>query len=82
MAAGPVISTTPTSFVYEDLVSHVKEIQKQIIETDKILADQLKNKKKMHNELKSRLLTFIDPYGNHLNDKQFRIKISCFELFK
>lgn len=58
-----------SSFVYKDLVSHVKEIQKQIIEIDKILDDQFKNKKIMHNELNSRRLTFIDPYGNHMTEQ-------------
>jgi hypothetical protein len=63
------IHTEPTSFVYEDLVSHVKSIQYQIIEITKFLDDQWKNKNTVRNQFKSRSLIFIDPYGNPIVDK-------------
>jgi len=69
MAAAAVMSTLPSSFVYEDLLSHVQAIQKQISEIGNILDDQWKNKKKMQDELKSHPLTFIDPYGNQMIDQ-------------
>jgi hypothetical protein len=69
MAAAAVMSTLPSSFVYEDLILHVQTIQKQIGEIDNILDDQWKNKKNTRNELKSRSLTFIDPYGNQITDQ-------------
>jgi hypothetical protein len=69
MAAAAVNPTMPSSFVYEDLVSHVQTIQKRVNEIEDILDDRLKNNKKMRNELKSRSLTFIDPYGNHMIDQ-------------
>jgi len=68
MATAAVTPTLPSSFIYEDLVSHVQKIQKQLNEIDNILADQWQNKK-MRNELKSRSLTFIDPYGNQMIDQ-------------
>jgi hypothetical protein len=61
--------TEPTSFVYEDLVSHVKSIQHQIIEITKFLDDQWKNKNTAQNQFKSRSLIFIDPYGNPIVDR-------------
>jgi len=69
MAAAAVMPTLPSSFVYEDLVSHVQAIQKQMSEIDNILDDQWKNKKNMRNQLKSHSLTFIDPYGNQMIDQ-------------
>ncbi|CAF1341803.1 unnamed protein product [Rotaria sordida] len=63
------ISTTPSSFIYEDLVLHVQKIQRKIVEITKFLEDQWEYEKKVQNELKSRLLTFIDPYGNSIVDK-------------
>jgi len=53
-----------SSFVYEDLVSHVQTIQNPIYEIVKILNDRWENEKRKRNELKSRSLIFIDPYGN------------------
>jgi hypothetical protein len=64
MAAAAVISTMPTSFVYEDLVSRVQNIQNQMIQMENILNNQCQTEKKIENELKSRSLTFLDPYGN------------------
>ncbi|CAF3848745.1 unnamed protein product [Rotaria sordida] len=63
------ISTTLSSFIYEDLVLHVQKIQRKIVEITKFLEDQWEYEKKVQNELKSRLLTFIDPYGNSIVDK-------------
>ncbi len=59
--ATPVVST---SFVYEDLIFHIQVIQRQIIEITKFIDEQQKNERKIQNELKSRSLTVIDPYGN------------------
>ena len=61
MASTAVI---PTSFVYEDLVSQVQNIQNQMIQMETILENQCQTTQKIQNELKSRSLTFIDPYGN------------------
>ncbi|CAF3950300.1 unnamed protein product [Rotaria sp. Silwood1] len=69
MAAAGVISTMPTSFVYEDLVSQVQNIQYQMLQMENIFDNQCKTEKKMQNELKSRSLTFIDPYGNRTVNK-------------
>ncbi|CAF1194192.1 unnamed protein product [Adineta steineri] len=49
-----------TSFVYEDLILHIQAVQNQMIEISKFLDDQ----RKIDKELKSRSLTFVDPYGN------------------
>ena len=64
VASAAAISTVPTSFVYEDLVSHVQAIQQQIIEFIKLLDDRQKYEKNIKSELKSRSLIFTDPYGN------------------
>jgi len=58
-------------FVYEDLVSRVETIQNRTVQIENILADRCKNNKKIADELKSRSLTFIDPYGNHMTNKYF-----------
>ncbi|CAF4159693.1 unnamed protein product [Rotaria sordida] len=63
------VSTAPNSFIYEDLVLHVQKIQRKIVEITKFLEDQWEHEKKVQNELKSRLLTFIDPYRNSIGDK-------------
>ncbi|CAF1038746.1 unnamed protein product [Adineta steineri] len=64
MAAADVISTMPSSFTYEALVSQVLTIQNQIIEMETNINNQFQTQMKVQNELKSRSLTFIDPYGN------------------
>jgi hypothetical protein len=64
MAATAVLSPILTSFVYEDLVSKTQAIQRQMIEMENALNDRCKNDKKAPDELQSRSLTFIDPYGN------------------
>jgi ubiquitin/uncharacterized membrane protein YgcG len=69
MASAVVRSTMPVSFVYEDLVSQVQTIQNQMIKMESILDNQWKTEKKVQNELKSRSLTFIDPYGNRTVNK-------------
>jgi len=63
------ISPLATSFVYEDLIIHVQTIQNQMIEAIKFLDDRWKNEKKVRNQLKSRSLVFIDPYGNQTINK-------------
>jgi len=66
MAATSVI---PSSFVYEDLVSKVQIIQNQIFNIQDVLTDRWKNEKRKRDELKSRSLVFIDPYGNRTINK-------------
>jgi hypothetical protein len=66
MAAADVVPKMPSSFVYEDLISKVQAIQLQIIESTKLLAERQENEKKVQNELKSRSLTFVDPYGHSI----------------
>ena len=63
MAVAAVTSPMPTSFVYEDLVSHVQTMQKQMIEVENILANLWTTNKKLQNELKSRSLIFLDHMG-------------------
>jgi hypothetical protein len=53
-----------SSFIYEDLVSHVEVIRNQMFECEKILNNRWNDKKRKRDELKSRSLVFIDPYGN------------------
>ncbi|CAF1190003.1 unnamed protein product [Adineta ricciae] len=72
MATVGVVLPTSSSFVYEDLVSQVQTIQTQMIEMENFLDNQWEKNKKMQSELKSRSLTFIDPYGN-------RTKIKCMD---
>jgi hypothetical protein len=64
-AAIPKLSS---SFVYEDLVSHFQSIRNQTIDMKRILDNRCKFEKHLFNELRSRSLTFIDPYGNHMKD--------------
>jgi hypothetical protein len=66
LAAVPAM---PTSFVYEELVLHVQKIQYQSIEMTKFLDDRWKNEKNIENQLKSRSLTIVDPYGNSIANK-------------
>ena len=65
----PTVSVVSNSFVYEDLVSHVQTIQNQMIEAIKFLDQRWTNDKKIQNQLKSRSLTIIDPYGNPIKNK-------------
>jgi hypothetical protein len=66
MASADVIPKMPASFVYENLIRKVQLIQLQIIESTKLLAERQENEKKVQNELKSRSLTFVDPYGHSI----------------
>lgn len=65
----PVIPTVPTSFIYEDFVSHIETVQDQINGITTFVDEQQKNDKKVQNELKSRSLTFVDLYGNPIVKK-------------
>jgi hypothetical protein len=58
-----------SSFVYEDLISHIQTIRNQMFEIENILSNRWKNEKRKRDELKSRSLVFIDPYGNRTVDK-------------
>lgn len=53
-----------TSFIYEELISHVLSIQSQIVQGIKYLNDRSTKEKALKTQLKSRSLTIIDPYGN------------------
>jgi hypothetical protein len=57
------------SFNYEELISKVRTIQNQTIGIEGILHDR--SKKKLFDELKTRSLTIIDPYGNPITNKYF-----------
>jgi ubiquitin len=65
----PTVSIVSNSFVYEDLVAHVQTIQNEMIEAIKFLDERWTKEKKIHNQLKSRSLTIIDPYGNPIGNK-------------
>ena len=69
MAAAAIVSTMPSSFVYEDLLSHATMIQLQMVEATKSLDHQCTNDQKTQNQLQSRSLTIIDPYGNPISEK-------------
>ncbi|CAF1497720.1 unnamed protein product [Rotaria sordida] len=69
MAAAAIPSITPDSFRYQDLVSQVQAIQNQVTEIENILSDRCKNENNIQSQLKSRLLTLIDPYGHHISEK-------------
>ncbi|CAF3950093.1 unnamed protein product [Rotaria sp. Silwood1] len=68
-ASTAIISKDPSSFVYQDLIFHVQSIQYQMAEIAKYLDDRWKNEKKIRNELKSRSIIFVDPYGNSTVNK-------------
>jgi hypothetical protein len=58
-----------SSFTYEDLISKVETIQNQMFECKKILTNQWNDTNRKGDELKSRSLIFIDPYGNQTVNK-------------
>ncbi|CAF1609475.1 unnamed protein product [Rotaria sp. Silwood1] len=68
-ASTAIISKDLSSFVYQDLIFHVQSIQYQMIEIAKYLDDRWKNEQKIQKELKSRSITFVDPYGNSITNK-------------
>jgi hypothetical protein len=57
------------SFDYEGLISKIQSIQYQTVEIETILHHRSKNK--LSDELKTRSLTFSDPYGNLITNKYF-----------
>jgi hypothetical protein len=69
MATSAVVLQLPTSFIYEDLISKSQAIQCQLAEVQNVFNDRCKNQTKLPDELKSRTLVFIDPYGNRIADK-------------
>ncbi|CAF1363624.1 unnamed protein product [Rotaria magnacalcarata] len=77
-------STTVTSFVYEDLISHVQTIQTQMAEVAQYLDDRWKNEKKIRNELKSRSIIVIDPYKNPIANEYMNHELlgTLFKQFK
>ena len=64
-----VIPGPSGSFVFENLVGHARSIQVQTAEMEKIIEERCRNQRKMPEELKSRSLIFIDPYGNRLSNE-------------
>ena len=59
----------PNSFVYEDLVSHAQQIREQLKIAAKLLDNRLTNEEKNGEGIKSRLFTFIDPFGNQMKNR-------------
>ncbi|CAF4691580.1 unnamed protein product [Rotaria sp. Silwood1] len=83
-ASTAIISKDPFSFVYQDLIFHVQSIRYQMIEITKYLDDRWKNEQKILKELKSRSITFVDPYGNSITNNisaftDSELKSSVFE---
>lgn len=64
----PAEPTNLSSFVYEDLISHVQAIRQQEIECIKYLEDRINNDKKIKDQLQTRPLTIVDPYGNSITE--------------
>ena len=64
-----VIPGPSGSFVFENLVGHARSIQVQTAEMEKIIEERCRNQRKIPEELKSRSLIFIDPYGNRLSNE-------------
>jgi hypothetical protein len=54
----------PITFVYEDLISTV-----QMNNIKVVLTNRWKTEKRKRDELKSRSLVFVDPYGNRTVNK-------------
>ncbi|CAF3522731.1 unnamed protein product, partial [Rotaria sp. Silwood2] len=69
MAATAIQQDEATYFKYEDLISRVQTIQNQVKTMESILENRWNNKKTANNAIKSRSLTFIDPYGNSITNK-------------
>lgn len=57
------------SFTYGDFISHVQAIQQEMNDIAKYIAEQCKNTTSIPKELKSRSLTFIDPYRNPITNQ-------------
>jgi hypothetical protein len=73
--------TTDISFIYEDSFSHVEKIR----DSTNDMKDMLDRRCQIElNELKSRSLIFIDPYGNHMIDQHFdhELIINIFKKYK
>ncbi|CAF4871180.1 unnamed protein product [Rotaria sp. Silwood1] len=68
-ASNVVVSIDPFTFVYEDLVFHIHAIQHEMFEIIKYLDDRCKNEKNIRKELKSRSITFVDPYGYSITNQ-------------
>lgn len=65
-------------------MSRVQKMQNQILKTNKVLEDRWKNRKKTRQELKSRSLTFVDPYGNRTTNQYMdhQLLSTVFERYK
>lgn len=69
MASTAVLSPMPTSFVYEDLVSRIVNMQTQMIQANKTIEERSNNDKNAQRQLASRSFTFIDPFGNRIKNR-------------
>lgn len=78
------MSSVATSFIYEDLVLRLQAIQQQTIDTVRYIDDQCKDKTNIPKELKSRSLTFNDPYGNQITNRYMDHEVisTVFKNFK
>ncbi|CAF2685152.1 unnamed protein product [Rotaria sp. Silwood2] len=68
-ASTTILSTNLSSFVYEDLICYIQVIQNQMIEIARYLDTQWKNDMTIRQDLKSRSITFIDPYSTPMINK-------------
>ena len=59
-------SSMQDSFVYEDLVSHIRTIEERMMEIETTLAHQWKTNQ---NQIKSRSIAFVDHLGNLTSEK-------------
>lgn len=57
-----------TSFVYKDLVVHIRNTQNQMVKRIKHLDERVNKEKKIKDQLKFHSLTIIDPYGNSITE--------------
>lgn len=59
----------PTSFVYEELVAHVQQMQVQLKSSIELLRNRWESQKQNSREIKLRSFMFIDPFGNRTTHK-------------
>ena len=69
--ANSAASEIITSFVYEELISHVLSLQSQIVQGIKYLNDRSTKEKALKTQLKSHSITIIDPYSNAIVQSYF-----------
>lgn len=67
MASADVLSSLPSSFVYEDLLDHVFTIQSRLVQINQTIEE----KSKTNQNVSRRSFTFIDPFGNRMKNDEF-----------